>query len=291
VSDARFSSPQKGPAVPPFDDSPAADPGAALRRLLRMMAKLRDPEGGCPWDLRQDFSTIAPYTIEEAYEVADAIERGDMHDLKDELGDLLFQVVFHARMAEERGDFTFTDVVNAIADKMEARHPHVFAGGTLEDERAVNRWWEERKESERAAKAKEAGRAPSTLDGIATGLPALTRALKLQKRAARVGFDWSDAPPILDKLEEELRELRAELATGDTRRIEDELGDVLFVVVNLARHLKIDPEVALRSTNGKFERRFRFIEDRLAADGRGPDGATLDEMETLWQRAKTEAGD
>jgi ATP diphosphatase len=275
--------------VPPFDDTTARNPSAALQRLLQMMAKLRDPDGGCPWDLRQDFATIAPYTIEEAYEVADAIERGDMHDLKDELGDLLFQVVFHARMAEERGDFTFTDVVSAIADKMEARHPHVFAGGTLEDERAVNQWWEQRKETERAAKAAAAGQRPSTLDGVAAGLPALTRALKLQKRAARVGFDWSDAPPILDKLEEELRELRAELAAGDTRRIEDELGDVLFVVVNLARHLKIDPEAALRSTNGKFERRFRFIEDRLADDGRKPDGATLDEMETLWQRAKTEA--
>ncbi|MDB5365646.1 MAG: MazG family protein [Rhodospirillales bacterium] len=275
--------------MPPFDDSPAGNSSAALQRLLQMMAKLRDPDGGCPWDLRQDFATIAPYTIEEAYEVADAIERGDMHDLKDELGDLLFQVVFHARMAEERGDFTFTDVVTAIADKMEARHPHVFAGGTLEDERAVNQWWEQRKESERAAKAAAAGRRASTLDGVAAGLPALTRALKLQKRAARVGFDWSDAPPILDKLEEELRELRAELAAGDTRRIEDELGDVLFVVVNLARHLKIDPEAALRGTNGKFERRFRFIEDRLAAEGRRPDGATLDEMEMLWQRAKTEA--
>jgi ATP diphosphatase len=266
-----------------------SDPQTPIDRLLRMMAKLRDPDGGCPWDLRQDFSTIAPYTIEEAYEVADAIERGDMDDLKDELGDLLFQVVFHARMAEERGDFTFTDVVTAIADKMEARHPHVFAGGTLEDERAVNQWWEERKAAERAAKAAASGRTPSTLDGIAIGLPALTRALKLQKRAARVGFDWSDAPPILDKLDEELRELRAELATGDSSRIEDEFGDVLFVVVNLARHLKLDPETALRSTNAKFERRFRFIEERLAAEGRSPETASLDEMETLWQRAKKES--
>jgi nucleoside triphosphate diphosphatase len=263
--------------------------GPAIERLLRMMEKLRDPEGGCPWDIRQDFATIAPYTIEEAYEVADAIERGDMHDLKDELGDLLFQVAFHARLAEERGDFAFTDVVTGIVDKMEARHPHVFAGGTLEDEHAVNQWWEERKAAERAAKAAAAGHTPSTLDGVAAGLPALTRALKLQKRAARVGFDWSDAPPILDKLEEELRELRAELASGDTRRIEDEFGDVLFVVVNLARHLKLDPETALRSTNAKFERRFRFIEAQLAAEGRAPDGASLDEMEALWQRAKTES--
>ncbi len=275
--------------MPTRDDLNQADPSQALQRLLRMMAKLRDPNGGCPWDLRQDFATIAPYTIEEAYEVADAIERGDLGDLKDELGDLLFQVVFHARMAEERGDFTFIDVVTAIADKMEARHPHVFAGGTLEDERAVNQWWEERKASERAAKAAASGHPPSTLDGIAIGLPALTRALKLQKRAARVGFDWSDAPPILDKLDEELRELRVELASGDTDRIEDEFGDVLFVVVNLARHLKLDPETALRRTNGKFEQRFRFIEEQLAADGRALETASLDEMEALWQRAKKES--
>lgn len=269
---------------------PASQPPASdlsqIARLLQVMARLRDPATGCPWDVKQDFATIAPYTIEEAYEVADAIAEGDPAALKDELGDLLFQVVFHAQMASEAGMFDFADVAAACADKMERRHPHVFAGGTLADEQAVNLAWEERKASERAAKAAAAGREPSALDGIAGGLPALSRALKLQKRAARVGFDWAEAAPILDKLEEEIGELRRELASGETGRITDELGDVLFVIVNLGRHLGVDPETALRGTNAKFEHRFRYIEQQLAAGGKRPEQASLDEMEALWQAAK-----
>jgi len=262
----------------------------ALTRLLTIMRELRDPETGCAWDRQQDFASIAPYTIEEAYEVADAIAQKDMVALKDELGDLLLQVVFHSRIAEEAQLFNFDDVARAIAEKLVHRHPHVFAGGSASDEAAVHRQWEQRKAEERAAKARAEGRAPSALDGVALGLPALLRAEKLQKRAARTGFDWPEAAQVLAKLEEEIGELRAELASHEPEenraRIADELGDVLFVLVNLARHHGIDAEAALRGTNAKFERRFRAIETALAVQGRTTDDADLDEMERLWQSAK-----
>ena len=261
-----------------------------IDRLLAIMARLRNPEGGCPWDLEQSFRTIAPYTIEEAYEVADAIERDDMSDLREELGDLLFQVVFHARMGEERGAFDFDAVAGAIADKMIRRHPHVFGADTVDSAGAMVERWEEHKAAERAEKAGTRGRPASILDGVAAGLPALTRALKLQKRAARVGFDWTDPVDILDKVEEEADELRRELASRDRARMTDELGDLLFVLANLARRLDIDPEEALRGANAKFERRFRRIEDLLLAEGREPAESSLEEMEALWRRAKREEG-
>jgi ATP diphosphatase len=257
---------------------------ANLDRLLAVMARLRDPEGGCPWDLEQNFATIAPYTIEEAYEVADAIERGDLHGLCDELGDLLLQVVFHARMAEEQQAFAFDDVAAAIADKMERRHPHVFGDA---DSAGLRTSWETQKVHERARKAAEAGRKASVLDDVPRALPALVRAGKLQKRAAREGFDWASLAPVLAKVDEELGELRAEIA-GDAprRRLEDELGDVLFACVNLARHLGIDAETALRGTNAKFESRFRAIERALADRGLEPGDVDLDELESLWLAAK-----
>ena len=260
-----------------------------IDRLIEIMAKLRAPDGGCPWDREQTFATIAPYTIEEAYEVADAIARDDLRDLKDELGDLLFQVVFHARMAEETGAFAFDDVAQAIADKMIRRHPHVFGDAAERDAASQTVAWEATKAAERAGKDKSAP--ASALDGVALALPALMRAEKIQKRAARVGFDWDKIGPVIDKIEEELGELRVELSAGkgDPARITDELGDVLFAVANLARHCKVDPEAALRSTNDKFERRFRYIERKLGEQGRKPVDATLEEMETLWQAAKTEA--
>jgi len=257
-----------------------------IDRLLGIMAKLRDPEGGCPWDLEQTFATIAPYTIEEAYEVADAIDHGDMPALRDELGDLLFQVVFYAQMAKEQGSFDFDAIADAIADKMIRRHPHVFVEADGRDAQGQVAAWEETKARERAAKSKTEA-APGILDGIATTLPPMTRALKLQNRAARVGFDWSEAVTILDKLAEEAGEIAHEIATNAPHeRLEDEMGDVLFVCVNLARKLEIDPERALKRANAKFERRFRHIESELAAAGRSPDSATLDEMEALWQAAK-----
>jgi len=264
-------------------------PKAPLTRLLAVMAWLRDRQHGCPWDIDQTFKTIAPYTIEEAYEVADAIERGDMPALKEELGDLLLQVVYHAQMASETGAFGFDDVAAAIADKMVDRHPHVFGDLKIADADAQTVSWEARKAAERA---KKGGAEPTgALDGVAKALPALLRAEKIQKRAARVGFDWAETGPVIDKIEEELGELRTELAAGtiDPARVSDELGDVLFAVANLARHCKVDPEAALRGTNDKFERRFRYIEKRLAEQGRKPAGATLEEMETLWQEAKTRA--
>ena len=261
---------------------------ANLDRLLTIMARLRDPDGGCPWDLEQSFTTIAPYTIEEAYEVADAIERDDLGDLRDELGDLLLQVVFHARMAEEAGAFAFDDVAGAIVDKMVRRHPHVFgdASGGDADLRAT---WEAQKAAERAQKASARGQAHAAgaLDDVPRALPALMRAEKLQKRAARVGFDWRDLGPVLAKIEEELGELRAEIdADAPAARLEAELGDVLFAVVNLGRHLGVDPESALRGTNGRFESRFRAIEAALAARGLGPADVDLDELERLWVEAK-----
>jgi len=250
------------------------------------MARLRDPERGCPWDLEQDFSTIAPYTIEEAYEVADAIARADISGLEDELGDLLLQVVYHAQMAKEAGRFDFEAVARRIADKMVRRHPHVFGDATVADAGAQTRAWEETKAKERRKKAGARGEPASVLDDVPVGLPALTRAAKLQRRAARVGFDWPEAAQVLDKIEEEAAELRAELRGGSPERLRDELGDLLFAAVNLARHLGVDAEAALRQTNGKFERRFRAIEGALAAQGRRPEDSSLEELEALWQRAK-----
>ena len=258
-----------------------------LRRLLEIMRALRDPAGGCPWDRVQTFDTIAPYTIEEAYEVADAIARRDFAALPDELGDLLFQVVYHAQMAAEEGRFGFAEVAAAIADKMVRRHPHVFGEAAARDAAAQTHAWEAQKQAERAARA-EAG----TLAGIPAGLPALTRAEKLTRRAARVGFDWPDAAAVLDKLEEEAAELRAELPAAEPARLADEVGDLLFVLANLARKLGLDPEDCLRAANRKFARRFGAIEASLAAEGRTPADATLAEMEAAWQAAKAaERGD
>jgi MazG family protein len=259
-----------------------------LARLLAIMARLRDPQGGCPWDLEQNFASIAPYTIEEAYEVAEAIDKGDRAALKDELGDLLLQVVFHARMAEEEGSFDFEEVAGAIADKMERRHPHVFGTVSVEDAAAQTRAWEETKAAERRARAAAEGRRESVLDGVAATLPALMRASKIQARAARVGFDWGAPAPILDKIDEEIAELRAELDGADPVRLEDELGDLLFAVVNLSRHLKINPEASLKKATLKFERRFRRVEALLAAAGTTPEAAGLDEMERRWEEAKAE---
>ncbi|MEL7025682.1 MAG: nucleoside triphosphate pyrophosphohydrolase [Pseudomonadota bacterium] len=257
------------------------DPNGGIERLLEIMRRLRDPQTGCPWDIEQSFETIAPYTIEEAYEVADAIERGSMDELRCELGDLLLQVVYHAAMAAEDGAFDFDDVVRSISDKMVARHPHVF-GDESRDKSAEDqtRDWE-------AAKAKERASADQarTLDGVALGLPALTRALKLQKRLARVGFDWGNEAPVLDKISEEIGELQA-ARSRSADATEDEFGDLLFVMVNLARHWGIDPEAALRRTNAKVERRFAFIEDRLGEVGKTPKDSDLAEMDAFWDAAK-----
>ena len=260
-----------------------------LGDLLEIMAQLRDPETGCPWDIEQDFKSIAPYTIEEAYEVADAISRNDLAALKDELGDLLLQVVYHARMAEEENRFDFGDVTDAITAKMIRRHPHVFGDAVIEGSDAQTANWEAIKASERAEKQKP-NALPSVLDDVPTALPAMKRAEKLQKRAARVGFDWPETAPVFDKIREEIGELEAELTAGsDSDRIEDELGDLLFAVVNLARKIKVEPGSALRQTNLKFEQRFRYIERMLAKERRAPQDASLDELEDLWQQAKTEA--
>ncbi len=248
------------------------------------MARLRDPVTGCPWDVAQDFATIAPYTIEEAYEVADAIERQAWDELKGELGDLLFQSVFHARMAEEAGLFDLDDVATAIADKMIARHPHVFgdeSNAKSADQQVAD--WEKLKAAERAAKAKG-----GVLDDVALGLPALMRAEKLQKRAARVGFDWPDIAMVIDKIAEEARELAEARATLPQDKIAEEMGDLLFVMANLARHLKVDPEDALRRANAKFTRRFAFIEAELTKRGKRPDDSDLAEMDALWDSAKRE---
>jgi len=268
-------------------DSPA--PSRAIDRLLGIMAKLRDPNGGCPWDLEQNYATIAPHTIEEAYEVAEAIEAGDRAALKDELGDLLFQVVFHAQMAREEGSFDFDAVAQAIADKMERRHPHVFGSAApITSAGAQVNAWETQKAAERAARAKSAA-APSALDGVGVAQPALTRAQKLQARAARVGFDWPEAALVLDKIEEEIGEVRVALASGAaTKKVDEEVGDLLFACVNLARKLGLDAEGVLRRGAGKFERRFHKIEAALAAQGRTPSGSTLEAMEALWVAAKEE---
>ncbi len=253
----------------------------AIDRLLEIMDRLRDPVSGCPWDREQSFHSIVPHTLEEAHEVADAIERGRFEELPGELGDLLFQVVFYARLGKERGWFDFEDVVGAISDKLLRRHPHVFANAAVADCRTQSLAWETFKEEERQARASGVG----VLDGVALALPALTRAAKLQKRAARLGFDWPALPPVLDKVAEELEEVRAALADTDAR-IGSELGDLLFACVNVARHAGIDPEQALRGANGRFERRFRYIETRLQGSGRDINTATLEEMDALWREAK-----
>ncbi len=266
---------------------PRPAPSADLRpidRLLEIMARLRAPEDGCPWDLEQTFATIAPYTVEEAYEVADAIERGDLSDLKDELGDLLLQVVFHARMAEEQGAFAFEDVARSINDKMVRRHPHVFADGSYASLSDQKDGWEQLKAAERAQKAK-AGPA-SLLDDVPVGLPGLTRAVKLSKRAAGVGFVWPTVQDVVKKLHEEVGEMLAEIEAGDLEKAKNEIGDVLFVVANLARTLEVDPEDAVRSTNAKFVRRFQYIEAKLAERGKTPDQSDLAEMDGLWDEAK-----
>ena len=265
-----------------IDDALIHDPDGGLPRLLRIMARLRDPENGCPWDIEQDFASIAPYTIEEAYEVADAIERQDWPELEGELGDLLLQVVYHSQMADEAGLFSFDSVTRRVSDKMVARHPHVF-GQESRDKSAAQQTadWEKIKAAERAGKA-QAG----VLDGVAVGLPALLRAVKLQKRAARVGFDWPDVDQVIDKITEEARELTEARATLTQAEVTEEFGDLLFVMANLARHLEIDPEAALRAANAKFIRRFQHIEQRLAEQDSSPAQSDLAEMDALWNEAK-----
>jgi nucleoside triphosphate diphosphatase len=267
----------------------SSDAPKSMADLLAVMAALRTPGTGCPWDLEQNFRTIAPYTIEEAYEVADAIERGDMPDLRDELGDLLLQVVYHSRMAEEGGAFAFADVADAITRKMIRRHPHVFGTDAERAAGAAPGFWDRIKSAERAAASvrEEGG---SVLDDVPAGLPGLMRAIKLQHAAAKVGFDWPSLRPVFEKLEEELAELEEAVAAPgriqDRAKTEEELGDLLFVIANVARHLKIDPDAALRAANQKFIRRFHAIEQKLAEDGRTPSQSTLAEMDRLWDEAK-----
>ena len=278
-------------AASPTQSTDLLDPSSPpIERLIAIMARLRDPVRGCPWDKEKNFSSIAPYTIEEAYEVADAIQHGDMKALCDELGDLLLQVVFHAQVAREAGSFDIDDVARSINDKMVKRHPHVFGEATVAGAAAQTRAWEAQKAEERLAEAAAAGRPAGALDGVAIGLPALTRALKLQRRAARVGFDWPAHAAVVEieaKLAEELAEIKVEVATGDRAAIESECGDLLFVCVNLLRHLEVDPESALRATNAKFERRFRAVEASMAASGvRDLAEASLERLEAAWTEAK-----
>jgi nucleoside triphosphate diphosphatase len=261
-------------------------PSRDIARLIKIMAVLRTPGTGCPWDLQQTFETIAPYTIEEAYEVADAIARGDLDDLREELGDLLLQVVFHSRMAQEQGAFDFADVVESLTAKLVRRHPHVFGDARGLTPKAVEGLWERIKSAERAEKGGGASGGETALAGVPVGLPALTRALKLQAKAGKVGFDWNDPLAVLAKIREEADEIERELAAGDRVAAAAEVGDLLFAVVNLARHLDADPEAVLRATNGKFERRFTAIERALADRGKTPQTATLEEMEDLWNQAK-----
>jgi ATP diphosphatase len=274
--------------VPPMKPSPD------IARLIEIMAALRTPGTGCPWDLEQDFASIAPYTLEEAYEVVDAIGRGDLEDLRDELGDLLLQVVFHARMAQEAGRFAFGDVVQAITEKLIRRHPHVFGNARELSPEAVKGLWDEIKAEEKAARAARRGGAEpadsGALAGVPVVLPALTRALKLQEKAGRVGFDWNDPQAVLAKIREETEEISAALAAGNRADAAAEAGDLMFAVVNLARHLGADPEAALRATNAKFERRFAFIEEALAAKGKRPAQSSLAEMDALWNAAKAAEG-
>lgn len=265
----------------------AAPDLSSLTDLLAIMAKLRDPDGGCPWDLEQTFATIAPYTIEEAYEVEDAIARNDMNGLKDELGDLLLQVVFHSRMAEESGHFAFKDVAAGISDKMIRRHPHVFGNGSADHPDAVSANWETIKAAERATRAESSKDDVSpVLAGVTAGLPALLRAVKLQNRAARVGFDWPDKRPVIDKIREELQELEHEITSGNAETTAEEFGDFLFVVANLARHLKLDPEVCLRAANRKFERRFTAMEKILQSEGKALTDCDLATMDAAWNQVK-----
>ncbi|MBO6539578.1 MAG: nucleoside triphosphate pyrophosphohydrolase [Rhizobiaceae bacterium] len=272
-------------------------PSRDISRLIEIMAALRTPVTGCPWDLEQNFETIAPYTLEEAYEVADAIQRGDLEDLRDELGDLLLQVVYHARMAEEEAAFTFDDVVEAVTTKMIRRHPHVFGDEAARSAGMAKGMWEKIKAEEKAekrARRSAKGLPPEDhgkgfLDGVPVAHTALTRALKLQEKAAKVGFDWGEAGPVLDKIEEEVGELRAAIQDGSKTDTLDELGDLFFALVNLARHLKIDPENALRGTNEKFRKRFHSVEDALVQNGSSLEEASLVEMEALWQAAKSKA--
>jgi nucleoside triphosphate diphosphatase len=268
-------------------------PSSDVRRLIEIMAALRDPVAGCPWDVEQTFATIAPFTIEEAYEVADAVERGATEDLREELGDLLLQVVFHARMAEEAGLFDFGGVVEAITAKLVRRHPHVFGDAREPNSGAVKALWGRIKADEKRAKVEARARrglpaeaTSGALNGVPLALPALSRAMKLQEKAGKVGFDWNDAHAVLSKLREEIVEVEAELAEGSAETLSSEVGDLLFAAVNLARHLKVDPETALRGANAKFERRFEHIENRLAERDRTPESASLDEMEQLWAEAK-----
>jgi nucleoside triphosphate diphosphatase len=263
-----------------MDSNLIHDPQGGMPRLIAIMAALRAPNGGCPWDLAQDFASIAPYTVEEAYEVADAIQRQNWADLRGELGDLLFQAVYHAQMAQEAGHFGFDDVVTAICDKMIARHPHVFGEGALRTADEQTAAWEAQKAAERGA--------ARVLDGVAFGLPGLTRAVKLQARAARVGFDWPSTDEVVAKIAEEAAELVEAREKLTEAEIEEEFGDLLFVMANLARHLKVDPEAALRAANAKFTRRFSRIEDWLAKDGKSPSQSDLAEMDALWNRAKAE---
>ena len=261
----------------------------SMNDLLVIMQKLRTPETGCPWDLVQTFETIAPYTIEEAYEVDDAIRAGDMTALRDELGDLLLQTVFHARIAEEGGDFSFDDVVASICEKMIRRHPHVFGDASVEGAGAQTAEWELQKEQEREILAVERGEVPSALNGVAGSLPALLRAVKLQKRAARVGFDWPNTLQVLDKVQEECAELvEAYQGTDNQEHIKEEYGDLMFVMANLARHLNLDPEEALRAANSKFERRFKKVEGKIAEMGKTMAGSTLEEMDVQWDLVKKE---
>jgi ATP diphosphatase len=257
-----------------------------LERLLRIMERLRDREHGCPWDREQDWSSIAPHTIEEAYELADAIARADVDAVRDELGDVLFQVVFQARIAQERGLFDFEAVAATIADKLERRHPHVFGDARIESAEAQTHAWEEHKRAEREAR----GQGTGALDGVTLGLPALTRAAKLGSRAAKVGFDWPDAGGVLEKVQEEVSELQHELAGSRADRVRDELGDLLFALVQASRHLGVDPEAALREANSKFERRFRHVEALLARENLTPGDVDMERLEALWGVAKRELG-
>lgn len=267
-------------------------PSRDISRLIEIMAALRTPVTGCPWDVEQTFATVAPYTIEEAYEVAEAISRGDLDDLREELGDLLLQVVYHARIAEEQQAFVFGDVVDAITTKMIRRHPHVFPDQDGKVTQPTKGTWDRIKAEEKAERAArrpaEAVQHPSLLSGIKTGQPALVRAMELQRKAATVGFDWNDPRAVLQKIREEADEIEAALDKGDAGELADETGDLMFALVNLARHAKVDPETALRGTNAKFERRFGYIERALAAKGRSLAQASLDEMDELWNEAKAQ---
>lgn len=279
-------------------------PSRDIGRLIDIMAALRTPGTGCPWDLDQDFASIAPYTVEEAYEVADAIERGDLDDLRDELGDLLLQVVFHSRMAEEQGAFAFGDVVQAITEKLVRRHPHVFGNARDLSPGEVKALWAEIKAEERRQKqsrrqspasgtdlpesAADAPGPESLLDGVPRNMPALARAEKLQSKAARVGFDWTDTADVVAKIREELAEVEAAVASGEKPAVREEVGDLIFAVANLARHLGVDPETATHATNAKFTRRFNYIEQNIGKLGKTIEGANLDEMEALWREAKSQ---